>query len=114
MKDYFNDLKNKIPNFSFNFLDFNYPPCMKCCSILLISKIDSIKSTINYTCENCFKENKTNYKFINFLFRQFTLYYDKYSMIQPIKLCKEHEKPITYFCKTCMRSNCENCKEKQK
>ena len=80
-----------------------YPKCHYCSSILLITKIDIINSTIEYKCEECFKEtkNETIYDFINNEF-----YLD--NRIHLEKECKIHNKKYSYFCETCFRHNCDD------
>ena len=89
--------------------NIEYPICKNCSSIILINKIDIINNTIDYQCEECFKEMKNEYMY-NFLNREIYEDFSKYLR----KDCKIHNKEYSYFCETCFRHNCDDCLEKQR
>lgn len=102
----FNEWKSQLVYF---LEDKKYPLCNNCSSIIIIKKLDFLKNILEYQCENCYIEKKIN------LFNYFNTGFSKFGvgLIEPTKVCKIHEKEITYFCKTCMRYNCDECQEKK-
>ena len=89
--------------------DKKYPLCNNCSSLIIINKIDILKNIIEYQCENCYIEKEVNLlEYFNTNFRR-----NGVGLIEPTKICKIHKKETTYFCKTCIRSNCDDCKEKK-
>ena len=100
------DMKNIIEEKEY----FKGPKCHDCSNILLITKLDIINMTIDFKCDNCFKVNKENIPFYNFL-EERIISQDK---SDKFKKCEIHNKPYTYFCETCFRHNCDDCFEKTK
>ena len=101
----FNKWKSQLDYF---LEDRKYPLCNNCSSLILIKKFDILKNIIEYQCENCFQDKEINlFDYFNTVFRQ-----NGVGLIEPTKICKRHGKEMTYFCKTCIRSNCDECQEK--
>ena len=110
--EYYEKLLKEIPCF---FCNIKYPSCIYCKSIILITKLNTIKSTISYKCETCNLEDEKNYNILNFFNRNIDLNrFNEFNIFKPINICKKHNKKITYFCLTCIRSNCDDCYEKKK
>ena len=103
----FNKWKNQLDYF----LEHRkYPLCNNCSSSIIIKKIDFLKNIIEYQCENCYQEKEINlFDYFNTGFRT-----NGVGLIEAAKICKKHKKEMTYFCMTCMRSNCDDCQEKKK
>ena len=102
----FNEWKNQLDYF---LQDKKYPLCNNCSSLIIIKKIDILKNIIEYQCENCYIEKTVNLlEYFNTDFKR-----NGVGLIEPTKICKKHEKEITYFCKTCIRSNYDDCQEKR-
>ena len=104
--EHFSEWENQL---DFFVKDKKYPICPNCSSIVLVINMDILKNTIEYKCENCFKENEIKIlDYFNTEFRKNPMF-----EIKPLKTCKIHNKTISYFCKTCMRANCADCIEKE-
>ena len=103
----YTDWKNQLQYFLHK---QKYPLCKDCSSIILILKMDILKNTIEYKCENCIKKEEID------LLEYFNGYYSikSYFEIKPTNICEIHKKKITYFCKTCIRSNCDDCQDKER
>ena len=93
-----------------NYYSLKAPKCVNCSEILLITKLDIANMTIDYKCDNCFKVDKKNILFYNFL-KEGNISKD---VSDTNFKCETHDKPYAYFCETCFRHNCEDCFEKTK
>ena len=103
----YTDWKNQL---EFFFKNKKYPLCQDCSSIILVIKMDILKNTIEYKCENCFL-----HKEIKLLEYFNSRYYKKSKFeIKPTNIWEIHKKKVTYFCKTCIRPICDDCKEKER
>ena len=88
------------------------PKCQSnlCTSILFITKLDIINMTLDFKCDNCYRTDEKNYPFYKFLMEG----YISNNVNEMSEVCKLHNKPYTYFCKTCFKNNCDDCYDKIK
>ena len=100
----FNEWRNQLEYFLKN---KKYPLCHKCSSIILVTKMDIFKNTIEYKCENCFIQKEIN--LLEYFSTEFEV--NHHREIKPKKICEIHKKKITNFCKTCMEANCDDCRD---